>query len=123
MLADSVQEVYFTLDSVFIGAAERQTIKLQFPGGYPPMFVSELLEWVDRFVRIEGPNLLRDAGKDGLRAALPTVQTLRRLVTAANPRNQQPPNPPPAYHTPRVECSISGRPSAAGDPAVLRRGG
>ena len=70
VVAEATQEVYLTMDSVFLGPAERQTIELDFagktipvsattsftfPSTTPPLFVAELLEWVDRFASEEAP--------------------------------------------------------------------
>jgi hypothetical protein len=109
-VAEGVQDVYFTMDSVFIGPAERQTIELlypstpsiemlpvpgdpdapnqtayqfSFPANTPSLFVSELLDWVARASSEEGPALLRDAGKDGVIAFFPTIDKLRKLVRGA----------------------------------------
>ena len=100
-VAEGVQDVYFTMDSVFIGPAERQTIELlytdasgnglafqkpypfQFDPNTPSLFVSELLGWVSRVASEEAPALLRDAGKDGVIAFFPTIDKLRKLVRGA----------------------------------------
>jgi hypothetical protein len=86
VVAQSVQDTYFTLDSVFLSDAERQMIRLdfaglsidvpnpetgrsesyQFPASTSGLFVAELLDWVDRAASDELPHLLQDAGKDGL---------------------------------------------------------
>lgn len=79
--AEAVQEVYFALDSVFLGPAERQTIELRFPTGH--LFVSELLAWVNDAVTDEGLQFIQNAGKDGIEAFLPTLKQLRRLVWEA----------------------------------------
>jgi hypothetical protein len=112
-VAEGVQDVYFTMDSVFIGPAERRTIELlfpsspaiqmlpvpgdpdapdptsqtpyqfSFPANTPSLFVSELLDWVARAASDEGPALLRDSGKDGVIAFFPTIDKLRKLVRGA----------------------------------------
>jgi hypothetical protein len=82
VVAESVQETYFVMDSVFLGPAERQVTPLTLSGG--PIFVGELLGWVERFALEEGPRLLREGGKDGvIHSFQPTVDKLQKLVTEA----------------------------------------
>jgi hypothetical protein len=131
VVAESVQEVNFTMDSVFLGPAERQTLQLKFygtihllpmptssPQPYPfppqtsPLFVAELLDWIDRFTSEEGPRLIQDAGKDGVAALKPTLDSLRKFARGAllmahggvqDPVN----NPiPKGYRTPRVQRAV-----------------
>lgn len=106
VVVESVQEVYFSLDSVFLGSAERQTIALTTPGN-PSIFVGELLAWVERFASEEGPRLIQDGGKAGVRALFPTIDRLITLVQAAHIPPQDP-NPLPAgYRTARVQRSVA----------------
>lgn len=105
MVAESVHEAYFAMDSVFLGAAERQStiLELPFNGDTARLTISELLEWVDRFSSEEGPHLLQDAGKDGVLAFRTTIAELEELVEAASDVAQQDSsNPTPGFHTPRV---------------------
>jgi hypothetical protein len=44
-VAEAVDEVRFTLDSVFIGPSERQTLQLGFAADSPPLFIEDLLNW------------------------------------------------------------------------------
>jgi hypothetical protein len=125
VVAESVQEVNFALDSVFLGPAERQTILLTF-SDHSSLFVAELLDWVDRVATVEGPALVQDGGKDGVTAFVPTLERLSTYVReaaeiAAGPVLRMPradgpaavpvpppqPRPgrdeiPPGFHTPRV---------------------
>jgi hypothetical protein len=70
VIAESVNEVRFTLDSVFIGPAERQTLQINFgspaPPNTPSMFLEDLLTWIDSFASEEGPRLIQDGGKFAL---------------------------------------------------------
>jgi len=89
------------MDSVFLGAAERQTVRIDFPskiqingreepilcgvqsGAPPPMFISDLLGWVKRFASEEGPTLVREGGRRGVIVIQPTAKRLQRLLLGA----------------------------------------
>jgi len=128
VVAQSVQDAYFAMDSVFMGDAERQVSQLNFvrPAGLPPvivripskdggtedypfprdtsgMFVAEFLDWVDRAASEELPRLLQDAGKDGI-DSLQTVT--RRLCAFARAAVGQKEGLPPGYYTPRVNRAM-----------------
>jgi hypothetical protein len=106
VVAESVQETYFAMNSVFLGPAERQVTTLHLKG-HPPIFVGELLGWVERFASEEGPRLIREGGKDGvIRAFTPTVDKLRRLVRAASALKMTSTNPTRGFHTPRVQRAL-----------------
>jgi hypothetical protein len=108
-VAESVQEVYFVMDSVFLGPAERQTTVLNIDGE-TPIFTSELLSWVESFASEEGPRLLREGGKDGvIRAFLPTARRLQGLVQGAldiSKGDSQ--NPGRDFHSARVQAALEG---------------
>ncbi|MEU3339060.1 carboxypeptidase-like regulatory domain-containing protein [Streptomyces sp. NPDC006668] len=82
VVAQSVEEDVFTLESVFIDAAQRQTIRLEFPAssGLPSILFSDLLDWVVRVSTSEAPRLIREAGKDGVVAITPILDQLADLV-------------------------------------------
>ncbi|MET7476259.1 carboxypeptidase-like regulatory domain-containing protein [Streptomyces sp. NPDC005648] len=83
VVAQSVEETVFALDSVFVDAAQRQTIQLRFADGTPPtppILLSDLLDWVVRVSTVEGPRLIQDAGKDGVIAIAPVLEQLARLI-------------------------------------------
>ena len=106
VVAESVQETYFAMDSVFMGPAERQTTKLFILNGRR-FSVADLLDWVDRFSSVEGPQLITDAGKDGVETFVATARQLHGLVGQAVKLAQQPgPNPIPAFHTARVRRTL-----------------
>jgi hypothetical protein len=151
VVADAVDEVRFTMDSVFITPSERQTLEVDFhqfvalaahppsrpsspaitatvPASslrlstgsqYPysstgqlndnvigpnpqPLFVEDLLSWVQRFASEEGPRLIQTGGKYAVgNTVLPVVVQLRNLVLgAARPTNAH--DLPRGYMTPRV---------------------
>ena len=79
-VCESVSDLSFALDSVYIDAAQRQVIELSFGPGQPPLLLSDLLDWIVTASRDEGPRLIQDAGKDGVRAFAPVLRRLRGLV-------------------------------------------
>src|SRR5262249_19827090 len=85
VIAETVNEVRFALDSVFIGPNERQTLLLQFDPPLTPMFLEDVLSEVEKFAADEGPRLLRDGGKISVtNNILPVVQSLENLVKQAH---------------------------------------
>jgi hypothetical protein len=106
--SESVREVYYSMDSVFLGAAERQTIELLFTQPpRPPLFVSELLAWVEQFTGEEGPQLIRDAGKAGVKAFFPTIDRLHEAVRDSRIPPQSQSRLPAGYRTARVQRSLA----------------
>src|SRR5205085_5247322 len=106
VVAGGVNEVHFTLDSVFSAPAERQTLPIVLPSGDPPMFFEDLLSWIDSFASEEGPRLIQDGGKFAVgESFVPIGSQLQRLVQGAlNPANaRQLPN---GYRTVRVQRSL-----------------
>ena len=86
VVAESVNEVRFTLDSVFIGPAERQTLQIRFSPSDdpPPMFLEDLLTWIDSFAAEEGPRLIQDGGKFAVGESFGPIATeLQQLVRLA----------------------------------------
>jgi len=109
VVAEAVDEVRFTLDSVFIGPAERQTTELKFPG-HPELkslFLEDLLSWIRGFATEEGPELIQDGGKFGVKNTVtPVVKNFQTMV-ANIPKVFTPGNPlPPAFFAPRVTLAI-----------------
>jgi|GEM_PF-1684270 len=105
VVAESVQQSYFVMDSVFLSDAERQTIQLTF--GSNRMTIAELLSWVERFASEEGPRVIREAGKDGVIALRPIVGDLDDLVGQmlrmskdSNRRIQR------GFHSERVQATL-----------------
>jgi hypothetical protein len=108
VIAESVNEVRFAMDSVFIGPAERQTlgVLLGLQGSQPfAMYVEDLLSWVQTFAAEEGPSLVQDGGKYAVGDSFARqARNLSRLVSAA----AQPLNVdavPDAYFTGRVQVA------------------
>ncbi len=113
VVAESVQETYFAMDSVFLGPAERQTTRL--PGDIR-LTVAELLSWIEHFATDEAPRIIREGGKDGVIALQQTVEQLRGLVEDSldSSFDRSLPSPPPqarlnptrGFHTPRVQRAL-----------------
>src|SRR5690348_9911591 len=109
VVAEAVDEVRFTLDSVFIGPAERQTLELRFDPAITkePLFAEDLFNWVQNFTTEEGPRLIQDGGKYGVQFSfLPIAQKLQRLVQGAQDPNQLNRDLPPGFHTFRVQRAL-----------------
>jgi len=105
VISETVNEVQFALDSVFIGPSERQTLLLEF-ASFPPMYIADVLQEVADFVGDEGPRLLRDGGRLAVQNnILPVADYLAGLVDQArNPQNLG--SLPDGYKTARVQRSI-----------------
>jgi hypothetical protein len=115
VVVETVNECYFVMDSVFLGPAERQTVLLPLTDEEDRptvMFLSELLDWIDRFCTEEGPHLIEEAGTDGVNAFVPTVERLAALADSAAALSGQDPNAgdndkiPPSFFTRRVELAL-----------------
>jgi hypothetical protein len=114
VVAESVTEVSYAMDSVFIGPAERQTVRIDFPAPFPPMYVQELLSWVQTYASEEGTSIVQEGGKMGVRAIVPTLQRLRDLVRNADGRIRH----PGARH-PRVQRTLNELAAQLGEAARL----
>jgi hypothetical protein len=114
VIAESVEEIRFAMNSVFVGPAERQTIELEFnfPGrAKESMLVGDLLEWVHRFASEESPHLIRESGKEGVKSLVSTLNRLGELVRASlidpDKKGQQgSTNLPSGYRTARVQRAV-----------------
>jgi hypothetical protein len=63
VVSEAVDEVRFVLDSVFMGPAERQTFLLSPLTDLPPIFLEDLLAWIQDFVTGEAPGIIQTGGK------------------------------------------------------------
>jgi hypothetical protein len=106
VITETVNELRFALDSVFIGPSERQTLLLEFGDGSAPMFLEDVLDEVESFAIEEGPRLLRDGGRISVtNNILPVVQSLQNLVEQAHtPTNLD--ELPDGFKTARVRNAI-----------------
>ena len=106
-VADTVNEVRFALDSVFIGRNERQSLLLRFKDHrLPAMFLEDMLVEIESFVTDEGPRLLRDGGKISVtNNILPVVRSYLHLVRQAHdPENKY--KVPDGFRTARVRRTL-----------------
>jgi hypothetical protein len=106
VIVETVNEVRFTLDSVFIGPNERQQLLLEFPDHLPSMYLEDVLREIEDFMSDEGPRLIRDGGRIAVdNNLLPVVDTLIEMIREARqPRNLG--RLPDGYKTPRVRNSL-----------------
>jgi len=105
VIAESVREAYMAMDSVFLGREERQVVELAFPGE-PSLFVAELLGWIDQVASNEGPQLIKDGGKQGVISFQPTIERLAQLAAGALIPPQNPADLPAGYRTARVQRAL-----------------
>lgn len=80
-VAESVKETLHAMDAVYLGPAERQTIRIDFPEG--SLLIEDLLSWVAEFAREEGPALIEGAGKRGVESVAGIAGRLNELVVQA----------------------------------------
>lgn len=106
VIVETVNELRFTLDSVFIGPNERQQLLLDFGSTLPSMYLEDVLREIETFMSDEGPRLIRDAGRIGIRQNLmPVIETYIEMVTAAkSPGNHS--EIPDGYYTARVQNAL-----------------
>jgi hypothetical protein len=78
----AVNEVYAAMDSVSIDEHERLVIVIGLPAPNSQLTIEDLLSWISSFVSREAPQLIRDGGKRGITAIIPTAGTLKTLVGA-----------------------------------------
>jgi hypothetical protein len=107
VVAENVNEVRFTLDSVFIGPNERQQLRIDFSDGLPAMYFEDVLQQIEGVVTDEGPRLIRNGGRIAIGNNLqPVIKELIRMITGAQtPQNII--NLPKGYSTPRVRNALN----------------
>ncbi len=79
VVAESVDEIYAAMNSVFVGPAERQVASFRSEDGRP-ILVEELLSWVVTFASEEAPRLVHEGGRRGVETIIPTAQRIEGLV-------------------------------------------
>jgi hypothetical protein len=79
VLEESINEVYVAMDSVFVDQAQRLAILIDFQE-FKDVSVEDFLSWIASFASTEAPGLIREGGKWGVEAILPTAKTLQGLV-------------------------------------------
>jgi hypothetical protein len=80
-------------------------IELKFPGE-PVLLLSDLLDWVVRASRDEGPRIIQDAGKDGVFAFAPVLRRLHGLVKSTRHAARHEPGLPRGMRAPRVDRAL-----------------
>ncbi|MGH9802761.1 MAG: hypothetical protein ACRD82_20530, partial [Blastocatellia bacterium] len=82
VVAESVNEVFAAMDSVFVGHSERLSarIRLSSTGFQHDMVVEEILTWVQSFAAEDAPMLIQEGGLRGVKAMLPSIDKLRNVV-------------------------------------------
>jgi hypothetical protein len=105
VIAETVNEVRFALDSVFIGPSEQQTLLLQL-ATFPAIFLADMLQEIEGFVTDEGPGLLQNGGRISVaNNILPVMQSLHGMVTEARrPVNIR--SLPDGFRTIRVQRTL-----------------
>jgi hypothetical protein len=107
VVAETVNEVRFALDSVFIGPNERQQLLLVFHNpAIPSMYLEDVLTEIEGTVTDEGPRLIKEGGRIALRNNVqPVVRTLIEMIEGAhNPTNIY--KLPDGFRTPRVQRTL-----------------
>ncbi len=106
VIAETVGEVRFALDSVFIGPNERQQLLLEFHHDLPAMYLEDVLTEIEGTVTDEGPRLIKDGGRIAVHTNLvPVLDTMIDMVKGAkDPKNIN--ELPDGYRTPRVRRSL-----------------
>jgi hypothetical protein len=121
VVAEGVREVNGALDSVFIGAAERQVTELAL-SDQSKIFIGELLAWVEEFATDEGPRLVREGGKDGVVGTfVHTAERLRYLTQEAADASAAGATPLKGFHTPRVQRALRDLAGQLGKTVKLSR--
>jgi hypothetical protein len=102
VVAEMVDEVRFTMDSVFLGPAERQTMLLHFPGANP-IFLEDLLLWIQSLAQVEGPSLIQTSGKFGVAQVVQIATSQLNLVGGMSSQTGL----SPAFKAPRVQMALA----------------
>lgn len=79
VLEESVNEVYAAMDSVFVEQSERLAILIDFKE-YKDVTIEDFLSWIVSFASVEAPSLIREGGRWGVEAILPTARELLTLM-------------------------------------------
>src|SRR5262249_22992059 len=108
VIAETVNEVRFAFDSVFIGPSERQTLLLVFRDSkkFPSIFLEVLLQEIVDFFTVEATGLLQDGGRISVtNNIVPVVDSFLGMVTEAKkPANLK--SLPDGYRTVRVQRAL-----------------
>ncbi len=106
VVATTVQELFFVLDSVYIDEAERQIIDVEnIKVGtevIESISVQELLNWIESFATTEGIQMLQDGGRYAVSSTF--VGTLTILEAAAKGLDNL--TEPDGFRTARVKTAV-----------------
>ena len=81
VVEDGVNEVYTAMDSVNVDQGERLVIPIGFGGDDKGLTIEDLLSWIASFASTEAPELIREGGRRGVAAIIPTAAKLSLLLT------------------------------------------
>jgi len=81
VVEDGVNEVYIAMDSVNIDQPERLVITIGFDFPDQDLTVEDFLSWIQSFASREAPALIRDGGRLGIQAIIPTAAKLEALTS------------------------------------------
>lgn len=81
VVEDGVNEVYIAMDSVNIDQPERLVITIGFDFPDQDLTVEDFLSWIQSFASREAPALIRDGGRLGIQAIIPTARKLDALTS------------------------------------------
>ncbi len=102
VITESVHSARILMDSVFLSEGEQQIVRLN-----SGLTIDDLLAWIESFCSQEAKQIIRDAGKDGVVALQPTLDTLLDLVGNARMQAEgDAENPQPGFHTLRVKNAL-----------------
>ncbi|MCX7790611.1 MAG: hypothetical protein N2378_08225 [Chloroflexaceae bacterium] len=103
VITESVRSARMLMESVFLSEGEQQIVRLE-----SGLTIDDLLTWIESFASHEAKQIIRDAGKDGVVALQPTLDTLLELVHSAREQAEAgAQNPQPGFHTLRVQNALS----------------
>jgi hypothetical protein len=120
-VAESVQEVYAAMDSVFIGPAERETTSLPLGPHGEQLTIAEMLGRVERFASEDGIRLVQDGSQDSVAALKKILDDLHALLDAAARLSaSSSPLPTQSFHSDRVHRSLIELSTRLEQASVLR---
>jgi hypothetical protein len=91
------------LDSVFIWPSERQTLQINLAG--TPMFLEDILTWIQKYVTEEAPGIIQTGGRFALGGDF--SQMVSQLTNLASQTASFALTSPTALSAPRVILSLN----------------
>jgi hypothetical protein len=77
--AETVEEIYAAMDSVYVGEAEREVTAFRDEQG-EEILIGDLLSWVVDFTTNEAPTLVSEGGRQGIGQLVPTSFLLVKQI-------------------------------------------